>query len=215
MPGATPVAVPVDGSMVAMVTLLLLQVPPMVASVNEVVDPTHTAAPAGNMATGVMLTVTSLVAEQPEAVVYDMVAAPALIPVTVPEVPTLAMPGLPLLQVPPGVASASDAVPPTQMLMGVAGVIDDGFGLTVRVDITKHEPTEYVIVTLPADTPVAVPLEEPIVATAVLLLTQAPAPVASVNVVEAPWQIEADDGDIDATVAITVTIFDAAQLPIE
>jgi hypothetical protein len=49
----------------------------------------------------------------------------------------------------------------------------------------------------PGETPVTVPVDEPMVATALLLLLQVPPEVASVNVVVAPWQrtvpVEAPD----------------------
>lgn len=70
------------------------------------------------------------------------------------------------------------------------------------------------MVTVPDDTPVTVPIV-PTVATPVLLLLHVPPLVELLNAVEAPTQIAVDDGVIPATVAITVTIFDAAQLPIE
>lgn len=69
-----------------------------------------------------------------------MVAVPEEIPVTVPLLPTVAMAVLPLLQVPPGVASASAAVAPTHKPTPVEGVIADGRGLTVTVAVTKQVP---------------------------------------------------------------------------
>jgi tellurite resistance protein TehA-like permease len=56
-----------------------------------------------------------------------------------PVLPTVAMPVLLLLHVPPAVASDSATVPPTHTL-AVAGVIADGFGLTVTVAVTKQVP---------------------------------------------------------------------------
>ena len=44
VPADTPVAVPVAGSIVAIVVLLLVQVPPGTGAGNVVVPPTHTAA---------------------------------------------------------------------------------------------------------------------------------------------------------------------------
>ena len=58
---------------------------------------------------------------------------PVAMPVTVPVVPTVATDVLLLLQLPPGVPSLSEAVAPTQMLTGVAGVMAAGVALTVRV----------------------------------------------------------------------------------
>lgn len=65
---------------------------------------------------------------------------PEEIPVTVPVLPTVAMAVLPLLHVPPGVASASTAVAPTHMPTPVEGVMADGLGLTVTDAVTKQVP---------------------------------------------------------------------------
>ena len=68
LPGATPVTVPVAEPIVATKVLLLLHTPPNVASLRFDVEPTHTDDDKGDMATGVILTVTSFVAEQPATV---------------------------------------------------------------------------------------------------------------------------------------------------
>jgi hypothetical protein len=69
-----------------------------------------------------------------------MMAVPDAIPVTIPVLPTVAMAVLPLLHVPPGVASVSAAVAPTHMPTPVDGVIAEGLGLTVTVAVTKQVP---------------------------------------------------------------------------
>ena len=56
---------------------------------------------------------------------------------------------------------------------------------------------------VPAETPLTTP-DEPIVATAVLLLTQAPPPVASLRLVVVPAQSVVDPV-IAATLPVTVT----------
>ena len=71
-----------------------------------------------------------------------MVAVPALTPVTTPPEDTVATPVEPLLQVPPGVPSASVAVVPTHMVTAPAGVIAEGAALMVIVLITKQLPME-------------------------------------------------------------------------
>ena len=58
---------------------------------------------------------------------------------------------------------------------------------------------------MPAVDPVNVPLDEPIVATDVLLLLHTPAPDASVSVVDAPVQIALLAPVIDAGAGDTVT----------
>jgi hypothetical protein len=56
--------------------------------------------------------------------------------------------------------------------------------------VTTQPPVSVlVIIALPAVTPVTVPVDEPTVATAVLLLVQVPAPPVLPSVAEVPWQI--------------------------
>lgn len=59
-----------------------------------------------------------------------------------------------------------NAVPPP--------VIAAGAVLTVNIPVTDDTPNVYVIVTTPADTPVIIPLDEPIVAIEGLLLVHTP-----------------------------------------
>ena len=63
-PADTPVTTPVDGPTVASEVLLLLQVPPDVASVRVIVEPGHTAA-TPPIAAGVGLTVSPVHAIHP------------------------------------------------------------------------------------------------------------------------------------------------------
>ena len=63
VPADTPLTTPVPGATVATVVVLLLQVPPP-ASLNVVVDPTHTDA-VPDIDDGNALTVTIIVAKQP------------------------------------------------------------------------------------------------------------------------------------------------------
>ena len=61
-------------------------------------------------------------------------------PVTTPlALPTVATAGVVLLHIPP--ASVRVAVPPTQMLVPVDGLMAAGLGLTVTVPVTKQVPT--------------------------------------------------------------------------
>jgi len=64
VPDNTPVTFPVPLPTVATAVLLLAQVPPVVPSVNVVVDPAQNGDDA-EIPTGVVLTVTIVVAEQP------------------------------------------------------------------------------------------------------------------------------------------------------
>ena len=136
-PAETPVTVP-DVPTVATAVLLLVHTPPPTPLVSIADEPTHTDDDTGEIAVGVVSTVTILVAEQPFTV-YDIAAVPAVIPVTVPVLPTVATPVAPLLHVPPGVGSVSDAVAPTQILT-VPGLMAEGLGLTVTVAVTKQVP---------------------------------------------------------------------------
>ena len=69
------------------------------------------------------------------------------------------------------------------------------------------------IVAVPPATPVTIPLPEPIVAIAALLLVHAPAPEASVNVTEEPTHTGALP-IMGFEVLITVTVVVAKQLPV-
>ena len=99
-----------------------------------------------------------------------MVAVPAATPVTTPvEEPTVATEVLVLNHVPPGTISLRVIVLPVATAeLPVIGAT----GSTVKVTVAMAVPTIYVIVAVPADTPVTTPVDEPIVATAVLLLLQ-------------------------------------------
>lgn len=134
-PAVSPVTSPADT--LATAPLVLLHIPPPTVSVNATVLPVHTVALVGDKAAGVVSTVTDLVAEQP-ATVYKILTVPAATPVTVPEVPTVAVAGIALLQTPPGVTSDSEAVAPTHILTAPAGVIAAGDALTVTGAPTAH-----------------------------------------------------------------------------
>jgi hypothetical protein len=74
---------------------------------------------------------------------------------------------------------------------------------------------EYIIESVPAETPVAIPVVE-IVATELLVLLHAPPVVASVNVIDAPWQT-ADAPPIAAGIVglelVMVTLSRAVAVP--
>ena len=134
---------------------------------------------------------------------------PLLRPDTIPVEAMVVTAVLPLLQVPPVVASLSIVVCPTQRL-GLP-VIGD-MGLTVMVFVFKQpKPSEYVINVVPADTPVTVPV--PLTeAMPPLPLVHAPPPVASLRVMVA--NIHTLEGPLMAAgVGLTVTILVAAQPP--
>jgi hypothetical protein len=89
-------------------------------------------------------------------------------------------------------------VPPVGVLLNVVTelthtaavpAITEGTGCTVTVAVTQHPvPYAYVIIAVPAKTPVAIPVAEPIVATDVLLLLHVPPAVLLLKEVARPVQ---------------------------
>jgi len=126
-PVATPVTIPEAEPTVAIETSAVLQVPPP-TSVNVVVDPTQIpVAPVIGVGNG--FTVTNFVTKHPVLMVYEMVTVPPAAPETTPVVdPTVAMPPLLLLHVPPP-PSVNVMVDPWHTTDGPE--IDDGSGSTV------------------------------------------------------------------------------------
>src|SRR5438552_391935 len=109
-PAATPVTMPVEAPTVAVPVALLLQVPPLMASVRVMVAPVHTVEEP-EIADGADTTVTVILVLQPVGNVYTMELVPGETPVTIPEEePTVATPVAVLVQVPPAVASVSVVV---------------------------------------------------------------------------------------------------------
>jgi len=98
---------------------------------------------------------------------------------------TVATPVALLLHEPPTVASFRVMSEPTQTLPGpVMGEL----ALTAMVFVVMQLPIAYVIVALPAVTPLIIPVEEPMEAKDGALLVHIPPLTASVNVVVAPLQ---------------------------
>ena len=115
----------------ATVVLLLLHVPPKVASVSGVVEPTHKlAVPVIAGGPEVTFTVTVDIHDPPKE--YVITEVPMATPFTMPVVShTVAFVVLLLVQVPPPTPSLSEVVAPTQML--VIPIIGPGAGVTVTV----------------------------------------------------------------------------------
>ncbi len=132
VPAEIPVTTPVVLPTVATPGALLVHVPPGVASVNVIVEPTHTAdGPA--ITAGNAFTVITLVVEQPPPNEYVIVTIPGFTPVTIPvKDPTVAIVSELLLHVPPLMISLSVIVDPTHTLDGP--VIGAGEELTVTVN---------------------------------------------------------------------------------
>ena len=133
------------------------------------------------------------------------------IPVTEPdELPTTNIDVLLLLHTPPGVASVYNVGIPPQISDGPTMAAGDA--LTVIPLVTKQlAPGAKVIVAVPAATPVTIPVEEPTVAIAVLLLLQIPEPTRSTNSVFWPAQtvlepVMAEGGGVTATWISVVSV---------
>jgi hypothetical protein len=171
--------------MVAVAVLLLLQVPPPVASVSVVVRPTQTLFEP-TIPTGCGLTNIDLVAVQPAGSVYIILVDPAVTPVTTPVPATTdAVPGAALLQVPPVTALANVVARPAQTLL--APVIAGGVGLTTNgAETAQPVGNVNVMFREPAAIPVTIPVAAPTVAKVGLLLLQVETPETSVSVVVPP-----------------------------
>jgi len=179
-PGDIPVKTPEKESMVAIVTFPLVHMPPGGVAFNSTELPTQTDAPGTPpepvVITGFALTVTVVVTKHPAGSIYVTLAIPGEIPVTTPESePIVAIVTFPLVQVPPVGVLLKPIVPPTQTADGP--VIMVGIGLTVTtIEVEQPVGKVYIIVVVPAATPVSIPESEPMVATEVLVLVQTPPP---------------------------------------
>ena len=135
---------------VAVVGLLLLQVPPLVASVRVLEEPGHTTVePLMLPAVGVPVTVIVAVAvavPQLLLTLYVIVAVPVAIPVTVPVALIDAMAALLLLQVPPVVASVRVVFAPVHTVVAPLMVPALGAGLTVITLVAVAVPQLLVTV---------------------------------------------------------------------
>jgi hypothetical protein len=116
-----------------------------------------------------------------------------------------------LLHAPPPRALANETVLPIQSVVAVLGVIAGGVALTVNVAVTLQVPIAYVIIDVPATSPVAAPELEPIVATARFPLVHVPPDTEFDNVVVLPSHTVGDAGVIAAGVLLTVIAFVAKQ----
>ena len=135
MPETTPVTIPVEDPIVAMPVLLLVQVPPEVASANVTTSKAHTEAVPVIEFTVLLTTVTACVIKQPLLPVYVIVGAPVVpTPVTTPEDVTDANEDELVVHVPEGVASVNVVTLPTHNIV-VGAVIAAGAAFMVAVAI--------------------------------------------------------------------------------
>jgi hypothetical protein len=134
-PATVPDEIPID----ATEGMTLVQVPAPAGSLSVVVFPWHTVVVPVIAASG--STVTIVVAIQPRAVVYWIVALPADSPVAMPVVLSIvAIAVLVLLHLPPGVASFNMVVNPSQTVV-MPVTVDSGS--TVNDAVVVH-PAEVV-----------------------------------------------------------------------
>ena len=136
MPDDTPVTDPEPLTTVATEVLPLDHVPPVVPSVNVIVEPAQNGDDA-EIATGVVLTVTTVVAVQPVPREYVIIDVPDNTPVTTP-VPetTVATVVVPLDQVPPVTPSVNVIVVPAQN--GEDADMADGAAVTVTIVVAEQ-----------------------------------------------------------------------------
>lgn len=143
LPGVIAVTIPLELT-VATEVLLLLQVPPEVASTRVVVVPAQrVVVPVIKPAVGAVVTVTAMnVLAEPQELetIYEMFAEPTVTPVTFPEPSTVATPELLLLQVPPATPSARTLVKPVQMSEEPVIVPAEGVVTTVNASPTAVVP---------------------------------------------------------------------------
>ena len=149
-----------------------------------------------------------------------MVAVPAVKPVTNPVVAlTVAMLVSLLVQDPPVMLEVNVVVPPTQISCVPLRVPADGGAVTVMVLVAvafAQPPVPflvYVMIAVPAATPLTTPVEAFTVAIPVALLDQLPPDTVEVNVVVPPTQIPcvplrvpADGGLVTVMVPLAVTV---------
>ena len=131
-----PVTMPVF-DIVPIVVFTLLHVPPPVASLSDVVNPTHTDS-MPEMAAGWVSTVTMVVTAQ-LPIAYDIIVVPAPMPVTTPVVDTVPVAVVALDHKPPDVASVSGSVN-VWHIGPVLPVMAAGCVFTVTSCVTKQLP---------------------------------------------------------------------------
>jgi hypothetical protein len=186
VPAVVPVTTPLNTVAVA---LLALHAPPATASVNVIEEPAHTVdKPVITPALGNAFIVTAFVAvavPHPLVTAYIIVSMPGVTPVTTPP-DTIAV-ALLALHVPPEAASVNVIDEPIHTPDAPAIVPALGSGLIVTafdvVVVPQPLVIAYMIVSVPAVTPVTTPVRTVAVA---LLALQMPPEVASVNVIEEP-----------------------------
>ena len=140
-----------------------------------------------------------------------MVALPGATPVINPvSEPAVATAVLLLLQRPPPAPLVNVVVWPTQVCSMPPIAVGAVFTVTIVVAV-QPVPNVYVIVAVPGATPKVIPVEDPMVATPVVLLLQVPPP-GQVSVPVVPTHMPV--GPVIADTAVTVILRVTWQLPI-
>jgi hypothetical protein len=145
-------------------------------------------------------------------VLYVIVAVPPATAVTIPDdVPTVATPVLLLLHIPPETLLLNVVVKVWHT--DATPEIVPGTGVTLMDFVTSvPQPVLYVIVAVPALTPLTIPDEVPTDAIAELLVLHTPPVAVLLNVVVALWHT-VDEPAIDAGVGVTVIACVAEEQP--
>ena len=138
VPSVKPVTVVTVVPVVTDTPAVLVHVPPLVKLLSVIEEPLHTEA-RPPILEGSALTVTTAIVGTPP-IVYDIVAVPGLTPVTIPDVPTVAIEIFDECQVPPDVALVKAVVEPAQTLsVPVTPVRPDALTVTTRVADTDPQ----------------------------------------------------------------------------
>ena len=195
VPADTPLTTPVIEFIVATAPVADVQTPPAVVLVSVVVDPIHALAVppiAASVGKAFTLTVACAVEIHPFVVtVYVIVAVPAATPVTNPVEASTVATALDDDQTPPAVALVNVVAEPAHTSVVPLIAATTGRALTVTACVTKLvQPFAfvmvYVIVAVPAETPLTTPVEASTVAVAVLDDVQTPPAGVLASVVVAP-----------------------------
>ncbi len=179
--------------------------PPGGVATRESVPPAHTTLPPEMAAPPDVMTI-FLPDIQPVGAVYITCAGPAISGVSTPDALIVAKADILTDHVPPGVALVYVAVVPRHTVSGPS--TGCGVGFTVIVFVAKQPPTVYVIVVVPALTPVMMPDVNPIVAIDGLLLIHVP-PAGKPRYVVDPTSHIMLLPEMRAVVVVTVTVLTA------
>ena len=137
VPSVKPVTVVTVVPVVTETPAVLVHVPPLVKLLSVTKEPLHTE-DAPPMLEGDALTVTTTVVGTPPTV-YEIVTVPAVLPVTIPDVPAVAIVILAECHTPPGVALVNAVVKPAHTL-SVPVMPDTPDGLTVTILVAVALP---------------------------------------------------------------------------